>query len=198
MNALDYTAQALHLGLSLLMLWVLMFGCWRYYRVDALRDRLFDLRDRLFDYAESGAIDFNHPAYGRLRSSLNSMIRFAHRVNFARLVVAVLTHKIAPNHQEISAYREWVKAVQSIPSEETREQLWRFHQEMLVVIVRHMTTGSPVLWFGFALVACWVVVHGATRRVLDVLAGCLPGLDLIESQAVEAQEEGRRSGMVAV
>ena len=193
MTALAYVAQAVHLALSLFLLWVLMFLCWRSYRVDALRDRLFALRDQVFDYAATGAIEFDHPAYGRLRGTLNSMIRFAHRITFGRLVLAVVAHAVSPLPGELNPTKDWLEALETVPSKEARERLLRFHQQMIVIMVRHMITGSPVLWLCFGLVSIWMVIHGATKRAVEELAARLPGLDLIESQAIEAEEEARRS-----
>src|SRR5882672_8095868 len=86
MTPIAYVSASLHLTLALLLLWVLLFHFWRRYRVDSLRERLFELRGELFDYAAAGDVSFSDPAYTRLRMLMNSMIRFAHRFTTSRVV----------------------------------------------------------------------------------------------------------------
>src|SRR5437764_11543392 len=85
----------LYSALSLVLLWVLAV-CWRDYRLDAFRQRLFDLRSDLFDYAANDNIRFDSPLYGELRNNINSMIRFGHFVTFGTLVSVLLTRKVFP------------------------------------------------------------------------------------------------------
>jgi hypothetical protein len=59
-------------------LWWLYFYGYRQLVIDNTRQRLFFIRDRLFDQARDGHIDFNAPAYGMLRLTLNGMIQYAH------------------------------------------------------------------------------------------------------------------------
>ena len=60
---------------------------WRESCIDDFRHRLFVLRADLFDYAVSGGIGFRDPAYTMLRESLNSILRFAHKVTLTRFLV---------------------------------------------------------------------------------------------------------------
>src|SRR5689334_20196537 len=89
MTPLQNFTAALHLLLSLALLWFLIFRLAREYRIDALRDRLFGIRERLFDYAANEGISFENPAYTRLRMLINSLIRFAHRLTFTRFAMGV-------------------------------------------------------------------------------------------------------------
>jgi hypothetical protein len=89
--------NALHLAVGLFTVWFLYFVCWREHRVDAFRQHMFSLRDDLFDYAQSGAVSLN-PAYTPLRNVANGMIRYAHRMNFSRVLAILIfwqfaTHK---------------------------------------------------------------------------------------------------------
>ncbi len=198
MSAPDYAAQVLHLGLSLSLLWVLAFAFWRNYRIDATRDRLFELRDRMFDFAADGHVPFDSPAYARLRVIMNSVIRFTHRITFARLLFILATHKLVTLEYERDYYREWVTAVNALQSEDAKRRLQQFHVEMWSIVVRHMLTGSPILWVCFLIASIALAIQGATKRSLQAFATRIPGQLLLEAEAVEAQEEARRSSEMAL
>src|ERR1017187_902438 len=79
---------ALQTTLWLVIGWVLLFCCWRQYRIDLLRQKLFVLRDEVFDLAATGGLDFSDQYYVQTRQYLNAMIRYAHRITFTRAVLA--------------------------------------------------------------------------------------------------------------
>lgn len=179
-------ATVIHSLVSLLGLWVLML-LWRDYRIDAFRQRLFALRDELFDYAASGGIDFNDPAYGMLRTTLNSMIRFAHRVSFFRLALTLLAHQSHPQ-QALRPYMEWRKAVKSVPSRTAQQRLNVIHTRMMILMVRHLLWGSPLLFTIIGSMVALQTLRGAKARSKELaLASMQFGLELLESQAVEAE-----------
>ena len=62
---------------------------WLYkdYQVDKYRQRLFAIRDEFFIDSLRGAIPFDSKAYGLVRLLINSHIRFAHRLSFARMLL---------------------------------------------------------------------------------------------------------------
>lgn len=71
--------------LLLAVLWWLFYWPYRRYRVDKTRYDLFVIRDRLFDVAAEGAlVDFDHPAYGMTRTTLNGMLRTIEDYSFIR------------------------------------------------------------------------------------------------------------------
>jgi hypothetical protein len=66
----------------LLVIWWWLSG----YRNDSLRDQLFTLRDEMFLYVlDRGIADT--AAHENLRLLMNSLIRYAHRVSFGRLLL---------------------------------------------------------------------------------------------------------------
>jgi hypothetical protein len=81
MNETTYVLQAY---LSIGLLWVLWHFGWKKYAVEQLRQDLFSVRSQLFDLAlrQENGLSFDNKAYLALRSSLNSRIRFAHRITF--------------------------------------------------------------------------------------------------------------------
>ena len=73
-------SAVLHTLLAFGALWILVFYCWRPYRLDSLRDKLFELRHELFAMVESKEVSFDSPAYWMLRAQLNRMLIMADEV----------------------------------------------------------------------------------------------------------------------
>jgi len=188
MISLEESACILHLCFALALLWVLIFVCWKNYRVDQLRQNLFALRDDLFDFALTGAVAFDHPAYGKLRTTINGMIRFAHRIAFPRILLAVLTERIWHDPSKRTPFEEWQEAVDTIRSTEVQERLRELHQRMYVLVVGHMISRSPTLLVFLAVFVSWAIVNGMAKRLIDAFTQRVPGLELLEAEALEAQE----------
>jgi len=184
MMTMDKVVSIVHLSLALSLGWVLVFWCVKNYRLDAFRQRLFALRDQLFDYAANGEVPFDHPAYQMLRTRINGMIRFAHRVSFLRLFLTVTVQQLSPDTVAVQSYKRWQEAVETLPSPEVRERLRACHDNMLVLMVRHMVTGSPILLTCLVGFGVWALVTGAAKRLLAAFTEHLPGLDLLEDQAL--------------
>ena len=190
MTPIEHIAEIVQLGLALSAFWVLLFLS-KAYRVDALRDRLFAVRQKLFDYADSGEVEFSDPAYTKLRHLLNSLIRFAHHLTFTRFALGVVWVSRSDPALSDRPLEEWRRAVSRLPSE-SRERLEEIHAEALVLVVRHLITGSPIMVGVGILFTLWLVVHGVTRFSLRLLAERLPGLDSLQSQAIMADPLERK------
>lgn len=109
--------------LSLLFLWFLFHWAYRDYRVDLFRQRMFALRDELFDLAREGAINFDHPAYGLLRTVLNGFLRFAHRMRpFTLAWIAWRADQETLRLATESFVKQWGEATASL-DEETGKRL---------------------------------------------------------------------------
>lgn len=72
--------------ISLAAIGVMLFFLYNTFRVESIRQRIFSLRDELFDEALKGNISFNSQAYIATRSMLNGVIRYSHRISFARMI----------------------------------------------------------------------------------------------------------------
>lgn len=129
--------SVLQLAVGLFTIWFL-FACWREYKNDAFRQRLFALRDDLFDYAHSGKISFDDPAYRTLRNLTNVFIRFAHRLTFTRVIVLVTAHRSTENPMEI-----WTKDIERLPSD-VQAKLKQTHDEIVKAVGAHVVLWSPI------------------------------------------------------
>src|SRR6266436_8516805 len=103
--------SALHFATGLFAMWVLYFICLREYKVDAFRQKLFAVRDELFDYARSGKIAFDDPGYTTLRNLMNALLRFTHRLTFARMIVLLISTK----NDSPSPIEAWRRDIARLP-----------------------------------------------------------------------------------
>lgn len=192
MNPIENFSGALHVFLAFGLLWVLVFILARDYRIDVLRDRLFKIREELFDYAARGGVSFNDPAYGRLRKLINSLIRFAHRLTFTRFLVGGLFIASRDHLYDKEPLVEWRKAVEALPPE-SQYELKRIHAAAVVLVVRHLVTGSPIMLLLLALFSVRALLNGLAERLrlLETFADELPGLDTLQAQAMESDAAER-------
>ena len=135
-------AEIIQLGIALLSVWILFFKLFRTYRTDALRDRLFAVRQELFDYADGGGVGFDEPAYTKLRGLLNSLIRFAHHLTFTRFLLGLVWACWGDSDFKKQPIERWRLAMSKLPPESSG-RLDEIHTGAVVLVVRHLTTGSP-------------------------------------------------------
>jgi len=185
MNQDAQIVATLQFAFVLVCLWFLVFQCWRSYRVDALRQRLFALRDELFDYATSGAISYDDPAYWRLRLVTNGMIRFAHRLTFPRFLLTVVVNSLWPNPYPINQFQEWAKAVEDIRDSETRKKLHEFNVRMSDMVVRHLIGGSPTFLVLLVFFLIGALVSNAVWSFIRTTV--VSSLQILEAEAAQAQ-----------
>jgi hypothetical protein len=114
------------------------------YRLDLFRQQVFCVRDDLFDYARAGNIAFSHPAYRLLRQSANGFIRYGHRLTFYRVVTTIIVGRIMGDTPKLIWTQKWTRAVDSLDAD-TKADLNRFHERLLMLIVKRLVSGSPFL-----------------------------------------------------
>ena len=141
MTPLGNFSAALHLLLSLVAVWFLVFKFASDYRVDALRDKLFAVREKLFDYAAQGNVSFDDPAYAKLRMLINGLIRFSHRLTFTRFLMGLLFMRWRDQPCDKRILAEWYEALAALPPDVSRE-LRNIHGSAMVLVVRHLQEGG--------------------------------------------------------
>lgn len=116
---------------------------WRRYRVDALRFRLFVLRDELFDYARAHGVPFQAPAYSMLWHSINSMLRFAHKMVFTRFLLLFATSSRLQRTGMVENFdRQWQDALDQLGDDEHRKRIEDIRERALLEVSKHMALGS--------------------------------------------------------
>ena len=186
MISMESVITALHSGLGLLLLWILVYFGVREYRVDRTRQKLFALRDELFDYAADGGIGFDDTAYGRVRTLLNSLIRFSHMLTFSRLVLSsVAAGSFTPQITE-GPHQKLMSAIDAIPSEDAKAKLRDIHGRIGRCIVTHLVTGSPL---GMVYVFAYVLRALASDRFGKSKTPKLHPVDRLEDDAMLAEDD---------
>jgi hypothetical protein len=185
MSGAEFVA-ALSLVVSAALLLVILWLMWGH-RDDSLRDQLFTLRDEMFLYAFDHGIT-DTIAYENLRRLINSLIRYAHRVSLGRLLLLDLSQRVFKIKPSVPpTYAGWVEAVAALPADEA-ERMRGFHAEAMLFIMKHMITGSPLLWLASCVVVFHVIVFKSTRAFIESIVNAvtrrLPSLDLLEADAL--------------
>ncbi len=131
--------------LSLVGIAYLLFWRYRSLCTDWFRQRVFELRDELFNYAADGKINFDDPAYGMLRQTMNGYIRFAHQTTgWHGLVFAVFFRKADRQYMQQSVEENWSKAVGAL-SPDARQHIESLRDKLETVGAVHLLLSAPEL-----------------------------------------------------
>lgn len=98
---------------------LLFYGPWQTFLADWARQRIFLARDLIFDMAVEGKLDFNSGEYRRLRLTLETLIRFAHRVTWTRIVMMCLLPRKYLSNEE----NEFFSSINNIEDPEIQKEL---------------------------------------------------------------------------
>lgn len=176
-------SDALHLLLALIALWCLAV-CWCEYRLDRLRQDLFSVRDDLFLQAALGEISFTNEAYARLRTLMNGMIRYAHRIRIPQIIAAYFVVKeIEPN----AFFDAWTKEVHSLPDDQ-RILLQGAYEKMQKIVTRHLRTslfGALLTLIQLPLYLCAMIV----RSINSKIGNTKKGKDGVTIRSIRSLEE---------
>lgn len=167
------------LGLS--ALWAFYFWFYWDYRIDKTRQELFSLRDELFDLAADGRISFHHPAYGLLRTTMNGMIRYTHRVD----ILHVLALLYASRHLQVENFlARFNEEINPIEDKDVKEKLLKLFLRMNGVVGKHLILGSIPLLIVVAVVSVCMIARQGWRDLTGRLSKRFLGvLGKIDSRA---------------
>ena len=168
--------------ISILGLWYLLFWLYRDYRTDVFRQELFALRDTLFDLGSAELIDFAHPAYGMLRSTLNGFIRFAHRLTLLQAFLFLLfSWKNTLETDDRFEYRWDMVATDLSPI--LRERLDEIIQRMHTIVLKYLVLSSPILVLStltiIVPIMLWIAGHFFMGRLVNSLRKPLTRIDMV-------------------
>ena len=115
----------------------------RSYRIDAVRQELFELRDQMFELAASEPLLFETRAYQMLEESLNRTIQFAWRFGSVNYLIAFVMHSryhpMAQKH-----HLDWNAALDQLPTTSHRREFEGIRGAMARSLGRHLLLSSPV------------------------------------------------------
>lgn len=204
MNA-QLISVVLYNTLGLVALWGVALR-WRAYKVEKLRQEIFNLRGELFDFARTGGISFEDGSYARLRLLLNSMIRFAHELSFIRLAATLALQRWRP--LEGVSFIEELRAAPLGSS--ARVKMEQIHDRLTNLVMVHVFTTSVAAWLSLPVYLVYTSIrHGLPARKTDdadahpmrqiiVERRLQSHLQLMESQAIETRELELRKHEAAV
>ena len=155
---------------ALTALWTLYHYGFRGVALDAYRQNIFAIRDELFAVAAAGkdGFRFDHPVYGRFRTSLNSTLRFAHHISPLQVLGIMMAIKweigvLAQFASKPSSFENLLRTADLHP--ETKKALETLHLKAAVALIRYMLISSPfsfVLMLGFVSLFSPQVGHEAS------------------------------------
>ncbi len=168
-----------NIGFGLTLLWILFFFGWRPYRIDNVRDKLFQLRSELFLLAADGGVSFDDPAYLILRNRINAVIRFAHTITLTRSFLFGVQAKEVPNLRE-----KWLLEVGKLPREQ-QQKLIDIDQRAAFTLAWQVFSGSPILWLiAIFYVPVLLIESARESKSAKMRATKELRVELIEEQAV--------------
>lgn len=174
--------------LSICGIWFGIFFLYQDYCVDSFRHKMFSLRDRLFNDAAKGLIDFNHPAYGMLRNTMNGFLRFSHKLSLFQTIAIVVS--FGRDQAPVRSFeKEWAE-VSSDLDKDVVQKLEAYRHEVNKLLMAQIFLGSPLLLafivlpvLIFAMIVVFVL--GTKERVCRWLEGLFRyQLDGLESTAM--------------
>lgn len=176
--------NVLYSVISLLIIASLVFWLYRQYVLDSFRQRMFALRDEFFDEARSGAISYSSPAYGMLRSTMNGILRFGHRLNIPLTISLIaISSKNGINTKSFSARLE--ENTKNL-TQEQKGLIYGYHIKMNFLVLEYLIYSSPLLLatvifpVGFAI--------QAKKHINKLLSVARRPLDRIDTMALVSAE----------
>jgi hypothetical protein len=180
-------------GFALILLWILYYFGWRPYRIDKLRNDLFEIRNELFLYAASGEVSFDNAAYRVLCDRINAMIRFAHMLTLTRGMLFAVMQSKHPLPKSKQNAELWVLGLKEA-SGSTQKKLTDISNRVAGRCASQLLIGAPPLlviaMIYVSILAMGKLLHfndeDSVLRVAKELK-----VELIEEQAVLAQQQER-------
>lgn len=152
---------------GLLLIWAIWSFGLRPALIETFRQRVFEIRDEMFDYAAAGNVDFNHPAYGTIRTLMNGYIRFAHRIDPALILVSVF-YFIFKRGEVRKAQREFKERIESqlstLPKEQ-REKLSGYMEKTHFELAKYVLYGAPVFALAALILGLFITLVRLVKQV---------------------------------
>lgn len=133
-------ANSLSLLVIAFLIWFI-YGPWQKLWIDWARERMFASRDEIFIIAAEGGLSFDSEEYRVIRTAIESLIRYTHKVSFLRFVLLLQISKEIKNSRPNP-----MEMVIRIQNDQVRDRVRR----QLVIAVKScvfmMILRSPILW----------------------------------------------------
>src|SRR5437588_4176139 len=160
MNNLDQITNIFVMSLSLVGLLAFLHWPYRHYRIDRLRDEIFDIRGELFKLAICEGLPFEDHAYGMLRQILNGFIRFGDKLSLTSVLMLAIYHRGGRRQEAARHFAiEWANAIQAL-NPQVRAKILELEMRMHKAVMLHLALGVPILLillvpFAIPVLAAW-------------------------------------------
>ena len=160
-------------GILIAAFWYLLFQI-RNFLTDTFRQEMFTLRDQLFIEASKGLIDFNHPAYGMLRETMNGYLRFSHQISFLSCAFVFLLPSTRKdlNNPSLSFDYRWNRKMKGLPVE-TKDTLKAYRKEMHKLVLGYLWLTSPLAIFLSIIFLIVAIPTSIGKSIKDRIASTL-------------------------
>lgn len=169
-------------AISVFGIWWLYFIEYQQYRLDKTRQELFTIRDELFSSWDESKRSFDEPAYGMMRTTLNGMTRFTHKLSAIRLFAAIYADISVTDGEKTKQYEAaFNKALGRLELSE-RKTISNARNNMHEVIIRHMLFSSLILMCAAYFVKL-VRTTAEIQRIILNKKRIKEGLSMIDAEA---------------
>lgn len=180
MELANNISAILILAVFFVILWVFYFWFYQQYRIDRTRQEIFALRDELFDFASAGNVSFDHRSYMMLRTTMNGMIRFAHRINLVTLLVITLLNAKNTGIKPFNIlFKESLADLTPQVQEELIAYLWRMNE----VVVKHLVKSSLILMAITCAFFLILPIFKGIGSLWQIIASNFPGISRLDNEA---------------
>jgi hypothetical protein len=155
-------ARAVWLGLGILALMLVWRTIFVPAIIDHFRQDLFALRRELFLMMADGKIEPTHPAYVRLRSTMNGLLRFAERVSLVRVTLTMMSLRPLPR-------RKTQDLIETCEDDEVRAKLEEINSNVGVCFAALSVFASPVGWLLLVVLVVGSAVFATCRRITPAM-----------------------------
>lgn len=128
--------------LTLSIFWLFWHYGWKRFALDQFRQRLFSIRDTMFDLAANNfaGLTLESRAYVSFRQALNNRIRFAHRLSFHHIWLAVVFGR---NEDFNSMKPQSTLDIEALTDPKLKERFEEFQGRAALALLEYMVLTSP-------------------------------------------------------
>ena len=124
----------------------------------------------MFDIGLNGTVPFDNKAYGLCRKTLNGMIRFAHELNWIRILVMALQVKFSKDTDAIQKnYESTRRAAEAEINEDQKKELDSIYYKMHITVIKHVILSSALLSLSLFV----FVIIGTLFKRLNAIKGAI-------------------------
>lgn len=144
---------------------LLFYGPWQWICCDFARQLVFEQRDAIFDLAADKRIFFNSPEYKSARSSLNTLIRFSHKLTITYFVWMIIFDK---TENSLGKKSELTVVVEKTKDPQLKAELNEMVQTARRAVIIWTMLRSIIFWILLPFFVVFFICSFVVKR-LDII-----------------------------